>query len=32
MNEQIIKVINEQQKEIDRLNEVLKEKDIEIDI
>ena len=31
MNEQSIKIINEQQKEIDRLNEVLKEKDIEID-
>ena len=31
INEQSIKIINEQQKEIDRLNEVLKEKDIEID-
>ena len=31
MNEESIKIINEQQKEIDRLNEVLKEKDIEID-
>ena len=31
INEQRIKIINEQQKEIDRLNEVLKEKDIEID-
>ncbi len=31
INEQSIKIINEQQKEIDRLNEVLKEKDLEID-
>ena len=30
-NKQNIKIINEQQKEIDRLNEVLKQKDIEID-
>jgi hypothetical protein len=31
MNEKNEKIINEQQKEIDRLNEVLKQKDIEID-
>ena len=30
-NEQSIKIINEQQKEIERLNEALKEKDFEID-